>query len=142
MVVNETIDNIESQYWGLKTCGLRTIWNLYKIGTPKEHEKTYKELIDKTQYDNEICGNLLFSVTEYNLNRKDSFGTWLFNHPNTKLIHHYKNNAHGPHIVFICINHFDKEGVHLPNMKNNTKKYLELHNHRFDTDSGEYLMDE
>ncbi len=120
------VDSLGASEWCLGTCGLTGIWRLdssFGINKPEEWLEKAGFL---TGYGGKNQGNFLFAIDseqlkEYKENNNELL-TYLLSHPNTKIIHAYKNNAHGPNVVFICIHHMFPEQVEVKPM-NNVEEY-------------------
>lgn len=113
---------------GMQTCGLMDIGNLSYVALEGQTCKEFlAELIKKFGYRSPGEGNILFAVSSNQLKNmnitKKSFITFLLEHPNTAIIHHYKNNAHDPNWVFICMHHAHPAAVKRPEFKNNIDEY-------------------
>lgn len=120
--------------WALRVCGLSSIETDIEKGhsslneTPAEWLKKFNNgEIAPLDDGNDDCGNLLFAVSSTDLIQQSGhhpeFKQYLLNHKNTKIIHAYKNNAHGPSIVYICMYHKDPEAVDAWEHTNNIQEY-------------------
>jgi hypothetical protein len=102
---------------GLSTCGLAELSfkGYTESKTEPQHAALREELATVgTNWGGKNNGNFVFSVTSQQIieaNTNDTFRGWLLNHPNTQVMHYYKNNAHGPNIIFLCVHHMYPDKV-------------------------------
>lgn len=114
---------------GLRVCGLIELSSMSSgqfMGTPEQYEAKLDEIGAKFHYNSPKGeGNFLFSLSSSQIQSYGDVGFigWLVHHPNTKIIHYYKNNAHGPSVVFIFIHHRWPDQVSRK-MVNNSAKIL------------------
>lgn len=125
--------------WVLRVCGLTAIQNHSYINLDGEKPQDFVDgLFEK---DSPGCdsysksGNLLFGFSSSQYIQRSSLPVlrYLLEHPNTKIIHFYQNNAHGPSVVFIAIYHAYPDQVERK-IINNVKKVLSY----LDTNSDSY----
>jgi hypothetical protein len=115
--------------WALRVCGLSAIQNLSYIDLGLESPKSFIDgLWTNTAPGSDSyskSGNLLFAFTSNQYKQRKTLPVLrhLLEHPNTKIIHFYKNNAHGPSIVFIAIHHVYPKQVKRE-IVNNVEKVL------------------
>jgi hypothetical protein len=116
----------------LGVCGLTGIWRLSRtkpIDSPKEWLKNVSKETKWTGKPEDL-GNFIFSVTSQQLLGKgetNNLVEYLLFHPNTKIVHHYKNNTHGPNVIFVCMHHMypDQNNIKIKNNIEEHKKLLE-----------------
>lgn len=111
--------------WLLYTCGLAGLESHGSFYSPKE--ENYQKFLDKDcdcDWMGKKQGNIMFACTSAQLQNPFEFQKFLFYHPNTKFIHWYKNNAHGPNVIFIGMYHKYKNDVGHPEWENNIKEIL------------------
>lgn len=120
--------------WALRVCGLSSIQNLSYIDLQGTKAKDFIDNLWTNKgpgYDSySKSGNLLFAFTSKQYQQKETLPVlnYLVEHPNTKIIHFYKNNAHGPSVVFIAMYHAFPSEVKLT-IKNNVKEVLSYLNY-------------
>ncbi len=123
--------------WLHYTCGLAGLeWHgsTHEL-TAKNSQKFLDEKCD-CDWSNKKQGNIMFACTSAQLQQPNDFQKFLFYHPNTRFIHWYKNNAHGPNVIFIGMYHKFKDDVGHPEWENNAKEMLA----RLVFTDGEYSM--
>lgn len=97
--------------WALRVCGLSSIQNLSFIDLQGTEAKDFIDNLWTNKAPGadsySKSGNLLFAFTSSQYKQKETLPVldYPVQHPNTKIIHFYKNNAHGPSVVFIAIHH-------------------------------------
>lgn len=126
---------------GLRVCGLTELSSFAAgnfTGTPEQYEERLDEIGAKFNYNSKKGeGNFLFSLSSPQIKnyKKIGFIQYLIEHPNTKIIHYYKNNAHGPSVIFIFIHHRWPEQVSRTMINNTTKILKELDYNTYDEHS-------
>jgi hypothetical protein len=125
--VNEAYD---VGVWALGTCGLTSVERASHYTEPRfertTDEYSLKEvkeackLADKTYCHSD---NIIFAIDSSQLLSPSSMYKPLLEHPHCRIIHHYKNDAHAPNCVFICMLHKDPKTVYLTNHTNNVEAY-------------------
>ncbi len=128
--------------WALRVCGLSSIQNLSYIDLQGTEAKDFIDNLWTRKAPGadsfSKSGNLLFAFTSSQYQKKETLPVldYLVQHPNTKIIHFYKNNAHGPSVVFIAMYHAFPSQVKLT-IKNNVKEVLSYLNK--DSYGGHYM---
>lgn len=123
---------------GQSVCGLLELCAFSSCSVTKEKAPDYLKVLSKA-YTYSNNGNFLFSISSEQLKTTTGLLGYLLKHPNTKIIHAYKNNAHGPSCVFICIHHRDPEDVEfIPD--NNVAKWKAIQTYDMWTD-GYHIME-
>ena len=102
---------------GLRTCGTIEVGNMccYQ-GNSTTFEDTleyirtfgYPQITDANKkLVKKNAANILFAITNVTLLQEPTlnFSAFLLHHPNTHILYGYKNDAHGPNCVYICMNH-------------------------------------
>lgn len=92
---------------GMQTCAQICIGGL--TNAYGEPEEVLKELYKFGYTENVGIGdgacNIVFSISNSQMKCTSRFINYLLNHPNTKIMHAYKNDAHGPNCIYLCIHH-------------------------------------
>lgn len=116
--------------WALRVCGLSAIQDLMLADKNKlpDNDDKLLEGFDCNYYG-AYQGNIMFALSSNLLasgwkNPKSFYGR-LLHYPGTRVIHWYKNNAHGPSLVFICMIHRFPDDVARPDWKNNVEYYAQ-----------------
>lgn len=115
--------------WALRVCGLTAIQNHSYIDLKGEKPQEFVDGLFEKDSPGADCysqsGNLLFGFSSSQYIQRESLHVlrYLLEHPNTKIIHFYKNNAHGPSVVFIAVYHVHPKEVGLK-ITNNVEKVL------------------
>lgn len=131
--MTQEVDGIYlSGYWdsdsmGVKVCGLTELAGFGYNTVPEPYDKFLENIAKKTGWNGKTQGNFLFAVTDRQIRELTwaKFLQYMMNHPNTKVIHSYTNNAHEPYNkVLICIHHMFPEQVKVGDLTNNVKDYL------------------
>lgn len=99
---------------GMQTCGQIEIGN-FTAWSPKEGEtpETFIGVLRK-KYGYAASLNIIFSVTSNAIsvdtyNKPKGLLKWLLEHANTRVMYWYRNDAHGPNWIFMCIYHHNKK---------------------------------
>jgi hypothetical protein len=106
----------------LQTCGLTTIQN-WSDGKDKKDWKKWFEEEGDCKWGGGKQGNILFSITSSQLKRPSPALKAALKHPGTRIIHAYKQNAHGPNWICFCVCHLYPDTNALKNWKNNIAEY-------------------
>lgn len=139
-----TIDGVICDGWrfdengngGLSTCGLGILSRIKRAEIKAKPEAILQNILRKNQYrgdeygesklqklSKEPEGNLLFTINSQDLKTSSGFLSFLLEHPATRIIHAYKNNAHGPNCIYICMFHLFPDEVEQKGWVNNVKEY-------------------
>lgn len=121
--------------WLHKTCGLAGIQGLNRCSFKDDYQSFLDNYCDP-DWSGSKQGNIMFAVTSTQLQNPGEFTKFLCYHKNTRFIHWYKNNAHGPNVIFIGMYHKFPEDVERPLWRNNIEKLLK----RLVFNQGEYHM--
>lgn len=111
-------------YWALKQCGLMSINGVQSAvrATKQEIEEALQVVIGGIGIYSE-AGNIMFSISETywkhakDRPEKETLYAYLVNHPNTRIIHQMRNNAHpsgygnGGNHMLICMLHLYPDQV-------------------------------
>ena len=106
--------HFEHKHTGLQTCGLATLTNFYFTDVNSgEEEAVLSELFDKMQWSSNATkhGTLVFSLSTAQIAGRNGFLKYLCEHPNTKCMHHYTNDAHGPNKIYLCVHHYNEKNT-------------------------------
>lgn len=129
--------------WDLNTCGLTTICG-WSSGNGFDHDKTnWVKWLEDTcdaKWSSKPNGNFLYVITSQQLKEPSAPLKAALDHPGTRIIHAYKQNAHGPNWIFIVMTHIYPNTNDLKNWTNNVAEYRERS--VFDPKSGWYKLND
>ena len=96
---------------GLSTCGTAVLSSLRNSYTETDNEKILADIFKAIQWSSgqKKHGTLVFSLSSNQIRGRYGFMKFLCEHLNTKCVHWYTNDAHGPNMVFLCIHHYDEK---------------------------------
>ena len=99
---------------GLATCGLGILNRFTNCQVQEENHKQFlTELFDTVKWS---CGahdhgSLVFALSSIQIQNRTGFLKYICEHEDTKCMHYYTNDAHGPNMVFICVIHRNQEAT-------------------------------
>jgi hypothetical protein len=117
--------------WALGVCGLTSVERGSAYSKPNKTVEKELNLDGVMAAHAEVetlhseHGNIIFAITSSQLKQSPPIYKNLLEHPHCRIVHAYKNNAHGPNVIFICVLHKYPDQVHLPEHKNNIEEYKE-----------------